>query len=127
MTFKHWSLIPITCTLAMLVFLLSCNTSTPKSAANPMPDSTAIRLLNKEYTAQNDLDGAEMATVELLKILENNYSNKDKKATVVYQVICSYQPAVMPPGYEKRAPPSINKTDTAFFALKDQSWQRVKR
>ena len=127
MTLKHWSLIPITGIMAILVFLLACNTSAPKSATNSLPDSTAIRLLNKKFTAQNDQDGAEMATVELLKILENNYSNKDKTATVVFQIICTYQPAVMPPGYEKRGPPSINKTDTAFFAIEDQSWQMVKR
>jgi hypothetical protein len=106
-------------TLLSLFCFVACNTGT-KNMLPEISDSFAMALIKTEYTAQNNLDGAEFATVDSLTILQKTMHEADSTCTVQFHINCSYQSAAMPPGYG-RTPPAIN-TDTMITLRYHGQW-----
>lgn len=103
--------------LLLLMAFCSCTMRKP----HEIPDTaTAEKLIIESYTADNQLDGAEICTVEDLKILETNW--KQDHCEVKYHIKCSYSGPAMPEGYERQRPPidtdslvNMKKENGAWF------------
>jgi hypothetical protein len=78
--------------------------------------------LIKHFTKQNELDGAEFATVDSLFILNKMLSTDEQSVDVTYHIHCSYQPAALPPDAQRDPPAPLNSTDHAKFILYKNAW-----
>ena len=100
------------------------NDNTKPTAANSfIADSIVREIIEAKYTAQNELDGTEFATVEKLTIHEIDTLTTSNELRVKYSIKCSYQPAVMPPGYERSAPPPLEETAVVILVKENKKWK----
>ncbi len=116
--------------LFIILLFASCqqlpqkNESTKQSAANSfIADSIVRKIIEAKYTAQNELDGTEFATVEKLIILHVDTLATANELSVKYSIKCSYQPAALPPGYEKGAPPPLDETAVVILVKENKKWK----
>jgi hypothetical protein len=100
----------------------SCNYSRSTDADIIPSDSLIKTIVVKHFTAQNDMDGGEYATVDSLNIINKTLSTNKKEVFVRYSIRCSYQPAVLPPGYQREPPPPLIKTAIMKIVFKEGNW-----
>ena len=105
-----------------LLLLAACKNQ-PATTMTPPADSIILQLIRSAYTAQNNQDGAEFATVDTLYILQKNMNITDSSCTVTYHINCSYQPAVMPPDYAKTRP-AIDADTSINLAFTNHVWRK---
>lgn len=95
-----------------LVFI-TCNDQS-KAGLLPPPDSVFIKILTKQYTAGNENDGAEFATLDTLYILSKEPAEKGVW-NVKYHVKVHYNAPAMGPGYERTERPGIDVDSLAMI------------
>ena len=100
----------------------SCNYSRSTDADIIPSDSLIKTIVVKHFTAQNDMDGGEYATVDSLNIINKTLSTNKKEVFVRYSIRCSYQPAVLPPGYQRESSPPLIKTAIMKIVFKEGNW-----
>ena len=100
----------------------SCNYSRSTDADIIPSDSLIKTIVVKHFTAQNDMDGGEYATVDSLNIINKTLSTNKKEVFVRYSIRCSYQPAVLPPGYQREPSPPLIKTAIMKIVFKEGNW-----
>lgn len=100
----------------------NCGVPTQKNELILPSDSLVKAQLIKHFTQQNELDGAEFATVDSLFILKKILSTDEQSIDVTYHIHCSYQPAALPPDAQRDPPPPLNTTDNAKFIFQKDAW-----
>ena len=108
--------------LIIALIIQSCNYSRSTDADIIPSDSLIKTIVVKHFTAQNDMDGGEYATVDSLNIINKTLSTNKKEVFVRYSIRCSYQPAVLPPGYQREPPPPLIKTAIMKIVFKEGNW-----
>ena len=110
----------------LLLITGSCNNQ-ESSSNNILPnDSTFSNILIDKFTLQNNLDGADMSTVDSLKIVSKSFTSDTNHIKIVYNIVCSYQPSSKAPGYQTDTPPMLHKTDSCLMVRKNGIWQITK-
>jgi hypothetical protein len=108
--------------LTIALIMQSCNYSRSTDADIIPSDSLIKTIVVKHFTAQNEMDGGEFATVDSLNILNKTLSTNKKEVFVHYSIRCSYQPPVLPPGYQREPSPPLIKTAIMKIVFKEGNW-----
>jgi hypothetical protein len=108
--------------LCIALIIQSCNYSRSTDADIIPSDSLIKTIVVKHFTAQNEMDGGEYATVDSLNILNKTLSTNKKEVFVRYSIGCSYQPPVLPPGFQREPSPPLIKTAIMKIVFKDGNW-----
>jgi len=108
--------------LIIALIMQSCNYSGSTDVKIIPSDSLVKEVIVKHFTAQNEMDGGEFATVDSLIILKKTLSTNKKEVFVRYSIGCSYQPPVLPPGYQREPSLPLIKTAIMKIVFKDGNW-----
>jgi hypothetical protein len=111
----------IACIIISLMYT-NCGFPTQKNVLILPSDSLVKAQLIKYFTQQNELDGAEFATVDTLFILNKILSTDEQSVDVTYHIHCSYQPAALPLDAQRDPPPPLNTTVHATFIYHKNAW-----
>ena len=111
----------IACISISLIYT-NCGFPAKKNITSLPSDSLVKAQLIKQFTKQNELDGAEFATVDSLFILKKIRSTDEQSVDITYHIHCSYQPAALPPDAQRDPPPPLNTTDHAKFIYQKDTW-----
>lgn len=90
----------------LFLIFIACNDQS-KAGLLPPPDSVFIKILTDQYTAGNENDGAEFATVDTLYILSKEPADMGAW-NVKYHVKVHYNAPAMGPEYERTERPGID-------------------
>lgn len=107
--------------VSLFVLTISCNTK----VSNELPeltDSLITKIIKEKYTSNNNLDGAEFATVDSLIIKQKIINTIDKKYTIKFHINCSYQSASLAPDF-RRQPPSLNIDTLIEISYINNEWK----
>jgi hypothetical protein len=105
--------------ILFLVVFIACTPAVQKKLPAPN-DSTVIALIKETYTADNQLDGSEFATVDSVVIKEKIV---DAQTCIVkFHIDCSYQPAAMSPGFEQQRP-ALNADTSITLVYNKDKWE----
>jgi hypothetical protein len=105
--------------ISVLVVFIACNPADKKKLPAPT-DSTVIDLIKETYTANNQLDGSEFATVDAVIIKEKIVDVQS--CLVKFHIDCSYQPAAMSPGFEQQRP-ALNADTSIMLVYNKDKWE----
>jgi hypothetical protein len=104
------------------LLIISCSGGN-RSTLHAPSDSVVKQIIIQQYTAQNEMDGIELVTVDTILIHKKTVSTKDSRCAVNYTVRCSYQPAALSPGHVTQRPAST--TDAAItLYYRQREWKQ---
>ena len=120
MKLKYWTMI-------FLTVLISCNHNHPPFDNKNLTklDSAILLAIENKYTEQNQLEGTEYATIETLRLKNILYDFKDSTCFATYHIHVSYSPMVLPPGYERPAPPPLILDKTSQVIKTKDGWKMI--
>ena len=79
------------------------------------------KIIEREYTKNNVLDGSEYASVDSLSITRLNYKKSTNTYHVAYFIVVSYQAAAMPQEYQSE-PPTVKENGACIIRNKNTEW-----
>lgn len=110
--------------MILLLFVFACSDIDQSIQPAEIPsDSTIDRLIRGKYTAENQLDGGEFATVDSLVVERSSQIGTTTR--VVYFIHCSFQKAVRAPGYDTGIRPPIHQRDSIDIKKEGESWVMI--
>lgn len=107
--------------LSLLVVFIACAPAVQKKLPAPT-DSAIIELIKKIYTADNQLDGSEFATVDSVVIEEKIVEVDSQSCLVRFHINCSYQPAAMSTEFEHQRP-ALNADTSLILVYNLNKWE----
>ena len=106
----------------MIFYACGTNSSSAKVAEVP-PANIIDSIIRSKYTAQNNLDGIEFATVDSLYI--KSTTGFENFTRVTYFIHCSFQQSVRAPGSEAGIRPPIHHIDSIDIRKEGENWIMV--